>query len=144
MVISNVPAHSRFASHSPGRARWHRWKTCAAHAMVRVRGIGVESRLGCVSPPRRASRETTRVRRWREPRSTPRVVAIDVVRPARCGVARNRSLRWLIHRRFETKLAQISLATAAEVVAGRTTNEAALGVPERSLAVVARHVAGDV
>lgn len=121
----------RFASRLPHRPRFERREIGALHAVVRVRCVEVLPLLRRVATPRSAARQTTRVRNGREPRSAPRIVAVDVEwRVAEAGrlvsIDRDSVIGELANKSL---LAQVRLPPSALVIARRAANEAPLRVP---------------
>jgi hypothetical protein len=100
----------------------------------RERELGTHSNLG---RPRRPASEATRVADRRGSRRAPRIVLVDVFRRKRCRSFVHRPVFRVRQRLLLPKPAEIDLPPTRHVVTLRATDEAALGVPERRLPVVA-------
>eukprot|EP00966_Prymnesium_polylepis_P015630 361234-Prymnesium_polylepis.2 len=138
VVVLELPSHLRHTADLPLDAgRVERRELGAVHAVVRVLGRGVVARLGDFLRPRRPARKATRVSHRRRAGCRPRIVLVDVLLRARGRVAVDGPILGIDGASL-ARLAQVDLAATAEVVTLRAADEAALRIPERGLAVVAR------
>ena len=90
-----------------------------------------------------AASHPTRVLYWCTSWRTPRVVLVDILGRKWDGIPVDTPVLWVSERLLLAEAAEVHLTATGGVVAVGAADEAALGIPEGGLAVVARG-AGDV